>query len=213
MTVPRAGIHGVYHLLHTAEALQSAYDRAAISRIGNRQFSPGDTDLATNSSQIFTPPYLYDSSVPCPTSVGCKLAKRPVITKGPDYIQYGKKFILNVDDADAIKMVSLIRTGSATHTLAQDQLYVRIPFKVLKDKDKGKGKGKGHAYGNNMLEVMSPTKPVQAKPGDYMLFIVNQNGVPSMAKHVRVEAGGKDKNYVRLFTKPFPGEKGKGKDK
>ena len=65
------------------EPLQSAYDRAAISRIGNRQFTPGDADLATNSSQIFTPPYLYDSSVPCPTSVGCKLAKRPVITKAP----------------------------------------------------------------------------------------------------------------------------------
>ena len=41
-----------------------------------------------------------------------------------------------------------------------------------------------------MIEVTAPTKPVQAKPGDYMLFIVNQKGTPSIAKHVRVEAAG-----------------------
>ena len=49
-----------------------------------------------------------------------------------------------------------------------------------------------------------------------MLFIVNQKGVPSVGKHVRIEAGGKDKDYVHLFTKKFPGEdkgKDKGKDK
>ena len=45
-----------------------------------------------------------------------------------------------------------------------------------------------------------------------MLFIVNQKGTPSMAKHVRLEAGGKDKGYVHLFTKKFPGNKGKDKD-
>ena len=142
MTVPRAGIHGTYHLYITGEPFQSAYDRTAISRANNRQFPPSDVDLAVNSTQIFTPPYLYDSSVPCPTSVGCKLAKRPVILKGPDFIQYGTKFKLNVDDASVIKMVSLIRTGSATHTLAQDQLYVRIPFKVINDTDNLEG-GKG----------------------------------------------------------------------
>jgi hypothetical protein len=206
MTVPRAGIHAVYHLLPTGEPLQSAYDRTAVSRIGNRQFSPGDVDLAVPSSQIFTPPYLYDPSVPCPTSVGCKLAQRPVIYKGPDHIKYGHKFKLDVDNASAIKMVSMLRTGSATHTLAQDQLYVRVPFKISKE---GKSKGKGKDKDYDKLEVTAPTKPAQAKPGDYMLFIVNQKGVPSMAKHVRLDDAG---NYVHMFTKEFPGNKGKGKD-
>jgi hypothetical protein len=217
MTVPRAGIHGVYHLLHTGEPLQSAYDRTAITRQNSRSFTPGDADLAVNSSQIFTPPYLYDSSVPCPTSYGCKLATRPVIGKGPDYVKYGEKIELEVDDAGAIKMVSMIRTGSATHTLAQDQVYVRVPFKIKKDKDnkgKDKDKGKGKEI-KDKIEVSAPSKPVQAKPGDYMLFIVNQAGTPSMAKHVRLGVGkdGKgDKGYVRVFTKKFPGDS-KGKDK
>jgi hypothetical protein len=216
MTVPRAGIHGVYHLLNTGEALQSAYDRSAITRSGARMFTPGDADLAVNSSQIFTPPYLYDSSVPCPTSVGCKLATRPVIEKGPDYVHYGKNFELDVDDASAIKMVSMIRTGSATHTLAQDQTYVRVPFmikKLGKSKDKGKDKDKDW----DKIEVTTPTKPVQAKPGDWMVFIVNNAGTPSLAKHVRlgVDKNHKgDKGYVRVFGKfnQFPGTS-KDKDK
>ena len=74
--------------------------------------------------------------------------------------------------------------------------------------------GNGHGNSHNMIEVTAPMKPVQAKPGDYMLFIVNNAGTPSMAKHVRIEAGGRNKNYVHLFTKKFPGEKkGGGKDK
>jgi len=177
-------------------------------------FTPGDADLAVNSSQIFTPPYLYDASVPCPTSVGCALATRPVISKGPDYIHYGDKFKIEVDDADSIKTVSMIRTGSATHTLAQDQVYVRVPFTIKKDHDKKNDKDKP----KDKIEITAPTKPVQAKPGDYMLFIVNNAGTPSLAKHVRlgVSPDGKhgDKGYVRLFTKSFPGEdKGKDKDK
>jgi hypothetical protein len=220
MTVPRAGIHGVYHLLNTAEPIQSAYDRTAITRSGARMFTPGDADLAVNSSQIFTPPYLYDAAFPCPTSVGCKQATRPVIGKGPDYVKYGQKFELTVDNAAAIKMVSMLRTGSATHTLAQDQAYVRVPF-IVKHVDNGKDKDNKP---KDKIEVLAPTKPVQAKPGDYMVFIVNTAGTPSMAKHVRlgVDQGGHgDKNYVRTFEKHmknFPGwdhrnDKGKGKDK
>jgi hypothetical protein len=221
MTVPRAGIHGVYHLLHTAEPLQSAYDRTAITRAGARMFTPGDADLAVNSSQIFTPPYLYDANFPCPTSVGCKLATRPVILKGPNFIHYGMNFELQVDDSSAIKMVSMIRTGSATHTLAQDQVYVRVPFQVKKasngnDNDQGNNNNQGNGKKHGTILVTAPTKPVQAKPGDYMLFIVNNAGTPSMAKHVRLgvdKKGNGDKGYVHTFAKlsQFPGTKNKGK--
>src|SRR5262249_44804313 len=156
-----------------------------------------------------------DAAFPCPTSVGCKLATRPVIHKGPDEVHYGKNFDLQVGDASDIKMVSMIRTGSATHTLAQDQVYVRVPFKIKKE---GKAKDKGDKDKDwDKIEVTAPTKPVQAKPGDYQVFIVNNAGTPSMAKHVRlgVSKDGKhsDKGYVRLFTNKFPGDDGKGKDK
>ena len=66
--------------------------------------------------------------------------------KGPDYIHYGDRFKLKVDNASEVKMVSLIRTGSATQTLAQDQLYVRVPFKVVKKGD-GDGDDDDHGHG------------------------------------------------------------------
>jgi len=195
MTVPRAGIHGTYHLLNTGEALQSAFDRTAISRSGNRIFSPGDSDLAISSTQIFTPPYLYDAAYPCPTSIGCRLAQRPIIKSGPDIVNYGDKMSLKVNDlTGGIKLVSLIRSGSATHTLAQDQVYVQLPFKATTP---------GPA-GNFTMTITAPVKPVQAKPGDYQLFVVNMKGTPSLAKHVRIQSGGRNKNYVHLFTKKFP---------
>jgi hypothetical protein len=78
------------------------------------------------------------------------LANRPVITKGPDYIYYGDKFKINVDDAGEIKMVSLIRTGSATHTLAQDQVYVRVPLVTKIRTIKGRGRS---SYGHNMIKI------------------------------------------------------------
>jgi hypothetical protein len=221
MTVPRAGIHGVYHMLNTGEPLQSAYDRTAITRSGARMFTPGDSDLAVNSSQIFTPPYLYDANYPCPTSVGCRLATRPVIADGPDYVHYGQNFDLTVDNASAIKMVSMLRTGSATHTLAQDQTYVRVPF-IVKHVDNSKDKDNKP---KDKITVTTPSKPVQAKPGDWMVFIVNNAGTPSIAKHVRLgvdKNGHGDKGYIRTFAKvkQFPNyisnkdkDKGKGKDK
>jgi hypothetical protein len=103
---------------------------------------------------------------------------------------------------------------------------VRVPFKVVKsnngkdnDDDDRRHKGKDHDNGNKKaLEITAPTKPVQAKPGDYMLFIVNQKGTPSMSKHIRLgvdENGNGDRHYVRTFKKKFPGEgrRGHGKDR
>jgi hypothetical protein len=40
--------------------------------------------------------------------------------------------------------------------------------------------------GRDELQVIAPTLPVQALPGDYMLFVIDDAGVPSVAKRVRV---------------------------
>ena len=42
-------------------------------------------------------------------------------------------------------------------------------------------RGKGHE-----LRVIAPRLPVQALPGDYTLFVIDSQGVPSIAKHLRV---------------------------
>jgi hypothetical protein len=40
--------------------------------------------------------------------------------------------------------------------------------------------------GNGVLNVQAPTSVNETLPGHYMLFIVNGNGVPSVAPIVRI---------------------------
>jgi len=67
-----------------------------------------------------------------------------------------------------IAQVSLIRLGAVTHGFNQNQRYLRLAF----------------TQGGGGLNVQAPQDAMTAPPGDYMLFIVNANGVPSLASGV-----------------------------
>ena len=76
-----------------------------------------------------------------------------------------KKESLEVDK------IVIIRTGINTHALSTDIRYVQIPFYIENNGD---------------VKVKAPKTSVQAMPGDYMLFVVNNKGVPSKAAHMRL---------------------------
>jgi hypothetical protein len=69
----------------------------------------------------------------------------------------------------------MIRTGFVTHSLHTDNVYVELHVKSTQQGGNEK-----------VLKVSAPKLPAQAVPGDYMLFVVNTNGTPSVAKHVRL---------------------------
>jgi hypothetical protein len=77
---------------------------------------------------------------------------------------------VSTSDAASVARVSLIRLGSTTHTNDFDQRLVRLSF-TTKSKD---------------LNVTAPTSRAVAPPGYYMLFLVNDAGVPSVANIVRL---------------------------
>ena len=99
-------------------------------------------------------------------------AERPVIEHAPDEIRYGKNFKIHVDLAEGadIQKVTLFRSGSSTHSNGANIRLVKLGFRRE----------------GNHLRVIAPRLPVQALPGDYTLFVVDERGVPSVAKHVRV---------------------------
>jgi hypothetical protein len=70
-----------------------------------------------------------------------------------------------------IKAVTLIRTGSMSHSLNTDVRYVKLEFKSGKSAD-----------GMSTLTVYSPKLPATAVGGYYYLFILDNAGVPSIAK-------------------------------
>lgn len=159
-------LHKTVMLLPDATVISMAGDRAAMVGAGDRVFSPGDQDLGVSVAQVFTPPYLLADAAGNPKP-------RPVIEKGPDEITYRQAIVLKVDDAAKIKTVSMIRTGFVTHELTNDNRLVILNFK--------------HPGESGILVVDAPSLPAQAVPGDYMLFVVNQEGTPSKAKHVRLK--------------------------
>lgn len=110
-------------------------------------------------AQIYSPPYLFKGA-------------RPTITSAPTTLSYNSGFFLATPDAASIASVALIRNGSDTHANNMDQRYVPLTF----------------TQGTGGLNVQAPANANLAPPGYYMLFIVNSNGVPSIAPFVRFPA-------------------------
>jgi galactose oxidase-like protein/glyoxal oxidase-like protein/List-Bact-rpt repeat protein len=115
------------------------------------------------SAQVFTPPYLFkpDGSV----------ATRPTIASAPSSLSYGQSFTVETPDAGAVTRGTLIRLSSVTHSFNQSQHIYPLTFTPIDATTLG-AEGPGNA---NL-----------APPGPYMLFLVDESGVPSVATMVTV---------------------------
>ncbi|KAF5027060.1 hypothetical protein F66182_829 [Fusarium sp. NRRL 66182] len=113
-------------------------------------------------AQIFTPNYLYDSSG--------NLAARPRITAvSARTAKVGST--ITITTGGAIRSASLIRYGTATHTVNTDQR--RIPLTLT-------------GAGTNRYSFRIPADSGIALPGYWMLFVMNTGGVPSVASTIKV---------------------------
>lgn len=70
-----------------------------------------------------------------------------------------------------IGTVSLLRLAAVTHNFDQNQRYVPLTSTMAAE---------------NALAVDAPADTNLAPPGYYILFVVSQDGVPSIAKYVRL---------------------------
>jgi hypothetical protein len=110
-----------------------------------------------NSAEFYSPPYLFKGP-------------RPTITQAPAQIHYRSNFAVTTPDASSIKTVVLIRNGGVTHFFDQNTRFVPLAFSA----------------GTGVLNVTSPIDGRLAPPGYYMLFVLDSNGVPSIAPMVQV---------------------------
>jgi uncharacterized protein YjdB len=110
-----------------------------------------------SSGEYFSPPYLFNGA-------------RPSITNVPASIRYGTNFAVQTPDAASITSVALIRLGAVTHQFNEEQHFLNLGFLT----------------GSGSLTVQAPANANQAPPGYYMLFILNSNGVPSIAPIIQL---------------------------
>lgn len=112
--------------------------------------------------EIYSPPYLFRGP-------------RPVISSAPDAVTVGigSSFEIQTPDPSAVLTVALVRCGTATHAFGIDQRWVDLAIT-------------GMLPGG--LTVSAPANTNLTPPGYYMLFLLDHDGVPSVAKILRVQA-------------------------
>ena len=115
------------------------------------------TGAGQYSAQIYSPSYLFNGP-------------RPTITGATDATTYGGTITVTTPDAASIRSVNLVSLAADTHQSDMDQHFVPLTFTA----------------GAGSLSVNGPADAATAPPGSYMLFIVNDKGVPSVADIVHV---------------------------
>jgi hypothetical protein len=78
---------------------------------------------------------------------------------------------ISTPNAAAIQKVALVRLGAVTHSNNMEQRYIPLAFTA----------------GASSLTATAPANANIAPPGFYMLFVVDANGVPSVARMVTLQ--------------------------
>ena len=157
-----------------AEQVTRQYHSSALLLADGRVLSSGggicdDCDTVGylgKNAQIFTPPYLFKKDG------SGQLAPRPQISAAPSALPYGATFQISTANSASIRKVALLRLGAVTHSVNFEQRYVPLPFSA----------------GAGQLTATVPQNANVAPPGVYMLFIVDDAGVPSVSKMVRISS-------------------------
>ena len=121
--------------------------------------SPGP--VIHKNAEIFTPPYLFDEA---------GLAARPTITSAPKEAPYASNISVSHPASDKITRVTLIKTSAVTHAVNMEQRFIEADFV-----DTYTG-----------VRVKMPDSPNIATPGHYLMFLINDKGVPSEGHIIRI---------------------------
>ena len=126
---------------------------------GTPQQVANDPQDTHRDAQVFSPPYLFKGP-------------RPEITSAPASVHYGDTFEIGTAQPGQIATISLIRLSSVTHSFNVGQRINFLPPQVE----------------GGSLKATAPPNAKVCPPGHYMLFILNGQGVPSVAKIVQISA-------------------------
>ncbi len=132
------------------------------------------------TAEIYRPPYLFtDTGQP---------ADQPVILSAPSSVEYLNQFQVSATPIEDIARVTLLRPASVTHWFDSEQRFIELGFTVDGDE----------------LQVGAPCSGNFAPPGYYMMFVIDNAKVPSVAAWIQLvqnpcRADLNDDNIVEAF--------------
>lgn len=134
------------------------YHSVAILLPSGKVMMAGWNDTAI---EVYSPPYLFGGA-------------RPVISSAPTLVHHGQSFVIESPDASSIVKVVLVRPMAVTHETDTEQKVLEMPY--IHD----------HAHPTRLtLTAPHGGHPHSlAQQGYYMIFAINNNGVPSVAKWI-----------------------------
>ncbi|MDQ4502250.1 fibronectin type III domain-containing protein [Sinomonas sp. ASV322] len=153
---------GAWSVIGPMAAARNYHSTAVLQPDGSVLVAGGGHEESLNNpgqynAQVYSPSYLLGGS-------------RPTISQAPATAYYGTTFSVSTPDAASISAVNLVSFAADTHQADMDQHFVPLTFTA----------------GSGSLSIQAPASGTYAPPGDYMLFIVNGSGVPSMAATVHI---------------------------
>lgn len=128
-----------------------------------------DSGPSAYFGEIYSPPYLFRGP-------------RPEMVETPISIGYGQSFALEAlvpGGTGEIHRVALVRLGAATHSTEFDQRHLWLAH----------APAPAETPGAKRATVVAPAKATLAPPGHYMLFVLDSDLVPSVARIVRLGGG------------------------
>ena len=113
------------------------------------------------NGEFYSPPYLFHGA-------------RPEVTGAPATIGYGQSFAVQTPDPGAVARVTFVRISSVTHGINLDQRFFELSF----------------TSAGGAVVADAPSDARLAPAGDYFVFLLNAQGVPSIGRRVRLGGAG-----------------------
>jgi galactose oxidase-like protein len=136
---------------------EHGYHSQALLLPSGKVFIIGGTDPTSEKKiELYNPPYLFRGP-------------RPSYTISDDHFHHDDYFTIHSPDACRIKRIGLMRPSAVTHHTDPEQRYIMLDFE---------------RQGKCELKIRAPKTGAIAPPGHYMLFIVDDCGIPSEAEFV-----------------------------
>ncbi len=150
----------------------------------------GKTDTLAHTGAIYTPPYLFKANNTMYTD-----AERPqIVSVSVGALGYDPRpFTITLNATTPISNVCLIRASAVTHNFNMDQRYVPLRF-VQTGTLVTVSKLSAFANSSNQTiqyvaedDGANNSGRAVLTPGWYMLFVVRNDGVPSIARWIQVD--------------------------
>lgn len=131
----------------------------------------------TPKASIYSPPYLFNSSD--------QLAERPTILSAPAKAAYGREVTVKHESVSPISRVTLIKTSRVERGKSVGSRFIELAFDDIADG----------------VSVKLPESANAAPPGHYVMYLLDNKGVPSSGHIIRIfESAKKDTAYPTATT-------------